>query len=469
MRGIIVLITLSVCLQVHAHAQYLDAECGIDALHRVFQACHLSIGYEEIKSRCHVTSIGCSMDELRLAAISFGFQATGKIVTYESLLESEIPCVAYINQNHYIAVLSSEGDEIIAYDIKGESRYAKKDFMKVWNGEILSLSPRYSARQASKAASCESMRPRIHIEKDIFHVGKILSSDSRYIEIPIMNDGNEALIIRQVKSSCPCVSVSDQIPVTLAPYSTFKLKTRIDGSKLNGKLNAQLLIYSNDPSTPKILVSIIGEISKEYTWAPKKVNFGEVYCDSAVERNVVIRSASPLNIKSVMESTGKLETRCEEIFDSRIEDGLHRYLVNMKVKANTSPGVFNTTLHVYTSDKEDALIAIPVTGELKGDLVVKPACLSFGIIKSEISHTQLLMVSNRKHKSFKITCIENSIEQLDFQIVDKRPDSVAIKVTLSPRCDNHSIMPKTIQSVLIFYTDYESYPIIKLPVIAMFQ
>lgn len=125
-------------------------------------------------------------------------------------------------------------------------------------------------------------RPQIFPEPASFDFGRVNKKQGKVSKrFKLFNKGNLPLVIKHIKTSCPCASVSLKINKTKSPYfgtqgsprdwqseikpgKTGELELLIDLGSYHvktGKLIREASIFSNDPVYPEIAVKVKAEVN----------------------------------------------------------------------------------------------------------------------------------------------------------------------------------------------------------------
>jgi len=120
-----------------------DADCGPRALALVCQRLGVSTSVEQLGQLAGTTAKGTSMEGLAHAANTVGLKTEGVQVSREALSEVPMPALAWVNDNHYIAVyhVQGDGDQATA-DIEDpnqlhEQTIAKEQLLRLCSGYLL--------------------------------------------------------------------------------------------------------------------------------------------------------------------------------------------------------------------------------------------------------------------------------------------------------------------------------------------
>lgn len=124
-------------------------------------------------------------------------------------------------------------------------------------------------------------RPQIVLEPDSFDLGQVSKKQGKVSRnFKLSNKGNSPLIIKNIKTSCPCASVSLEVDKNKSPYfgtegspkdwqgeiksgQTGELEMMIDFASPHintGKLIRDATIISNDPLYPEVTVRVEAEV-----------------------------------------------------------------------------------------------------------------------------------------------------------------------------------------------------------------
>lgn len=127
-----------------------------------------------------------------------------------------------------------------------------------------------------------SQRSQIVLQPATFNFGKVNKRQGKISRVfELSNTGNVSLIIKRIRTSCPCATVSlrvnnnvsgsfgtqgspDNWQMEISPSASGKLELMVDLASSHvktGKLIRDALITSNDPLYPETTVSIEAEVS----------------------------------------------------------------------------------------------------------------------------------------------------------------------------------------------------------------
>ncbi len=92
------------------HAGAAAADCGPRALKIAAERLGVHASVERLRKLAGTTPAGTAMEGLAEAAKAIGLKAEGVQASRDSLADLDCPAVAWVHRDHYVAVLSVQGD-----------------------------------------------------------------------------------------------------------------------------------------------------------------------------------------------------------------------------------------------------------------------------------------------------------------------------------------------------------------------
>ena len=136
-----------------------------------------------------------------------------------------------------------------------------------------------------------SSGPQIVFPEGDIHLGTIPNDDFGHIEVPIRNDGESALFIRNITTSCACTmgEMVDGVD-TIEPGKTALLKVSVNPFRVPGFHSEKTLtLICNDPTTTALERRVVADVDPEYFIETDKLDFGTFQKGEKVERRIRIR------------------------------------------------------------------------------------------------------------------------------------------------------------------------------------
>lgn len=113
------------------------------------------------------------------------------------------------------------------------------------------------------AAGCARGQPQLSLELTSFDFGTVENGDIVQRDIKLENRGSAPLIVQEISTSCSCTTAAVS-PMTIRPNEEGVLQIKFDsgahGPELEGKLQRQIFINTNDPQTKEAVVEFTADV-----------------------------------------------------------------------------------------------------------------------------------------------------------------------------------------------------------------
>jgi hypothetical protein len=97
--------------------------------------------------------------------------------------------------------------------------------------------------------------PRIELETNYVDLGEMKSGELKSKTVKITNTGKSTLKIRRIDTDCTC-AILNNIKRNIEPGETISVNAQFDALYKQGKQTKAIVLYTNDPLNPKIIISI---------------------------------------------------------------------------------------------------------------------------------------------------------------------------------------------------------------------
>jgi Protein of unknown function (DUF1573) len=262
-------------------------------------------------------------------------------------------------------------------------------------GALLLAVPSHAAAP-SAAPTAAGPQPKIQAVNPVYNFGSVLEGTQVKHEFVIKNVGQAELVIGQVQTSCGC-TVAQSEKKRLAPGEATILPATFDTRHEKGHASRRIDVYTNDPQTPDLPLSIQGTVKMESEATPSEVMFDGVRHGSEQTREVGIAyngKGKNFRITKVSNSNANIAVTQEP--GPKLKVSL---LKTMPV------GPFQDTIEVATSGRP---IEIPVYGRVIGDLVTEPAQVSFGILPHGEGALRYVRLTNSGARMISVTGVSST-------------------------------------------------------------
>lgn len=302
-------------------------------------------------------------------------------------------------------------------------------------------------------------QPDISFDIPDYDFGKIYRGMKIEHIFKFTNKGVDDLKIEKVRSSCGCTAVMLSSKV-IAPGKTGEVKATFNSQSFTGSVKKKITVYSNDPDTPKLPLSIFGEVDEEVIVNPKRIDFSKVSHDTSFVQKITIKPSKDFKLKiEKFESTNpivKVELK---------EDEENGYILEATIPENTSFGRIDGSVIIHTNSKNQSKITVPFYGEVIGDFSIYPPKLSCGIVVKRREMVFPVYVVSYK-EGIKVERVEIDPAVFDIDITETKINSTknkknTYKISVILKKDAPD---GVFDQNLKIYTNSKVQPIIEIPV-----
>jgi ABC-type bacteriocin/lantibiotic exporter with double-glycine peptidase domain len=108
----------------------MSMDCGAIAVWIVASVFGVPVELSDIRLRKKPhPELGLSIADLIWLFESVGLQAHAIHVNYPECFSIHLPCIAHMHSRHFVVLLACEKDQALIYDVPGQLRYVRSDWM----------------------------------------------------------------------------------------------------------------------------------------------------------------------------------------------------------------------------------------------------------------------------------------------------------------------------------------------------
>ena len=441
-----------------------DKTCGVDALYQICLFNKLAVHYEDVYAACAPTEDGATMLDLFRSAQTLGCSAVGLRISYKDLLDLESPCIAFVEENHFVAVLGHRKKEVLLGERLGFVRYCGRDeFERMWHGEVLVV----SRREDSSKIEAPFDGPRIEFDQRCRDFGVVRRGETVEQEFPFTNIGDEPLVLHAVRTSCGCSAVLTSATEVL-PSSRGSIRIEFNSESRRGRQNVYVSVHTNDSYEPTVWLTLSGIVAVDLDCSPRQIDFGKVRRGTDVTRRVALIASSSqrLAVTNLVTGDPSITASTETYRDDGVSDGLDRVIVWAKLNPKEMRlGPFESHVIVSTSLTESPLLLIPAKGEVVGDLDVRPRLMFLGELRRGQSATRTVRIEHSSHQPFDILSFRADIPYLK---AGKFPSNRDMFYDLTVECrvpDDACV--GTLRGTISIHTSVPGEDVVEIPIVAI--
>jgi len=435
----------------------LDNLSGPQSLLAVFETLGIKSDLDEIKKLSGYDEVkGTTLNGLSKAAEAKGLSALQIKMDFKELSKLKMPVIIYLWDDSFKAINRFDQDKVEVINSDKESIWISKIFLNnVYSGLALLIS-----NDKKNFPESETRGPDIKFDEYVYHFGivKGWEMEDKKLEhiFKFKNMGSKELVISRVRSSCGCTAaiLSDK---KIAPGGEGEIKASFNIVGRIGNQSTSVRVFSNDPTTPIVTLQIKAVIREnKIQIIPPIVNFGDVNRKflSPIKVNLISPEGGEFDIIKIESSSKYVST----VVSENKEGDLKGFELEINISPNIPISELNEKVIIYTSSKEYSEIAIPVKGNIKGDIELRPSKFFFGLA-GEMRESKIV-ISNTGTKPLTIEKIENPLGFVSVEIIT---DIEGKKYTLIANLRENT-PPLNIKGNIIVYTSDPEQSKIEIPV-----
>jgi len=431
-----------------------ESLCGPVALLAVCRFFEVETNLGELAALSGWGGNGTTMYGLSQAAVTKGLEATAYEIGVDELAAVGQPSIAFVRNNHFVAIVGFEGDMLHVIDMGYSSWVRRSDFAKTYSGKVLMFSRGKSASPIRR----EVAGAAISFEEYSYDFGLVEQDQHLEHSFRFRNRGNSALLIAGVRSSCTCVAALPT-KIEVPPGESGEINVKLDTGKRYGGNSFQVYVESNDEDDPAVVLFLIALVRAGIGVNPKTVNFGEASPGQSVERGltVVIPEGGSEVISGVTSSSP-----CVTVGKMVRSRGARyqRTDVSVVLAAGAPTGRLDGKISILLSGGNQSQIDVPIEGYITTSLGVSPEEFFFGLVNPGEQGKAKVRVFTLDGSSFEITGVRAEGFQVGAHeirsVVAGREYEVEVGVGGGAEGD-------TIKGTVLIYTDHPAQPCLSVP------
>lgn len=265
--------------------------------------------------------------------------------------------------------------------------------------------------------------PKVELPDPIYNFGTVLNGKPVKHVFTIKNGGKGPLIIGDVMTSCGCTAAKPT-KTRLAPGEETQIAVTLDTRAERGKVTRTITAFTNDPKHLKAVMTLKGNVKILVDATPEEVAFGNVQHGTAANRRILITDLSEkkdFKIGPISNSSSYIKVR-----EVARHDGKRGAALDVALLKTAPIGGFTDTVRVTTNRGS---LEVPVFGMVTGNLTVKPAQVSFGIVPHRQGVIRIVRLTNRGKGAVRVLGVSSTNQSVTAEVQPVNPGK-EYKITL---------------------------------------
>ena len=262
-------------------------------------------------------------------------------------------------------------------------------------------------------------KPKAVVPELIKDVGFVAKGDLVTHEFVIRNDGNAPLELREVRAACGCTVVDfDKV---IAPGKAGKVRVTVDTGSFNGPVAKGVTVYTNDPETPTLELTVRTDVGQFIKIKPGYARFitvqgeaeGKIVQTLWTPDNTpleIVKVESPYPFMNVRFWEAKPEERLKENADQQ------QWKVELHLTDEAPVGALTEPIKIHINHPKQKLLQLPVSGFVRPVMAVTPPVIDIGQVNGNAPVRFSVNVRNFATEPIKLTSVAGDIQGITAKI-----------------------------------------------------
>jgi hypothetical protein len=272
----------------------------------------------------------------------------------------------------------------------------------------------------------------VKIEKPVFDFGIVASGSTVEHEFKVQNTGKGDLVVNKVIPSCGCTAGKME-PDVIEPGDSGVIKVAFNTTGFSGRKVKTIRLYTNDPESDSVLLTLKGEIEPDTKIEPKQVFLTDVIKDGKEILNgkgtftVSTRSSAGVII-------GKVKTYSPHLRIRQLDTSKTNRSIEVEVLASAPKGELRDKIIVSLKGGKRASVNVPVYAVISGPVKASQSVVSFGVVKGETPIRKSIKIDNRGSRAVAVKEVKSTHKAITASIIEAKPGhNFVLHLDLNPQ------------------------------------
>jgi hypothetical protein len=204
--------------------------------------------------------------------------------------------------------------------------------------------------------------PAIVADDPVFDFQTLPTGDSLTHAFQIRNAGWRDLEISKVISTCGC-TVPEVAEKVIRPGQSVPVEVKLSLKGFRGPVEKAVVVASNDPSRPNLVLTIRGVARSEITVMPLVVDFGKAAPGQPLAGLVEFESngSGPFTLQEVVCDSPLVVVKRETLKEGQA------YRLRLRTTGKLPQGSWRASLRVRTDHAKESEIVVPLLAQVEAD------------------------------------------------------------------------------------------------------
>jgi len=311
------------------------------------------------------------------------------------------------------------------------------------------------------AAVFAAGKPKAVVAEPIKDVGTVATGEKITNDFVIRNDGDAVLEITNVQPACGCTVA--QFDKTIAPGQTGKVHAVVDTTTFNGPISKGVSVFTNDPDTPQIELTIRAKVEPYIAVKPGYARYITVQgepLEGDIVQTLWATDGTSIDVTGVDSPWPYLHVTYREAKpEERVGEAKGKqWKIEMKLTNDAKVGPLTDYVTVHTNHPKQKIVQIPVSGFVRPVIAVTPPVADFGQIELKEPLRRALNIRNFATEPIKVTGVEQNLKGMEAKIEPlEEGREYQVRIVLNPGLGKGPFNGK-----LTIHTDSPKAPLVEV-------
>jgi hypothetical protein len=304
-------------------------------------------------------------------------------------------------------------------------------------------------------------KPKAVVAEPIKDVGTVATGEKITHDFVIRNDGDAVLEITNVQPACGCTVA--QFDKTIAPGQTGKVHAVVDTTTFNGPISKGVSVFTNDPDTPQIELTIRAKVEPYIAVKPGYARYITVQgepLEGSIAQTLYATDGTSIDVTGVDSPWPYLHVTYREAKpEERVGEAKGKqWKIEMKLSNDAKVGPLSDYVTVHTNHPQQKIVQIPVSGFVRPVIAVTPPVADFGQIELKEPLRRALNIRNFATEPIKVTGVEQNLKGMEAKIEPlEEGREYQVRIVLNPGLGKGPFNGK-----LTIHTDSPKAPLVEV-------
>ncbi len=276
----------------------------------------------------------------------------------------------------------------------------------------------------------QDSKPQIKFENELHDFGDIDKGQTVSTVFKFKNTGSGPLEIKNVATSCGCTSAKME-KTTFNPGESGEIPVTFDSGRFSGPITKRVTVTTNDPDSPKTVVTIKGTVKVDIMSKPVSLFFANAKSGQQSTQEIEVSTAKldKLEISNLSIQPDFLSANIQPV-----DDKTAKIVVTADgAKFPQGKSRLAGSLSYDTNSETQKTIRTQITINVQRPIRVSPNSVYFFASKLGKKRESYLRLISTENKDFKIENWKSDIDFVDVKVTEDDNKTKSLVVTLNEK------------------------------------